>query len=382
MTTKIAVLVGTRPEVIKMAPVIMELRQRPEFECVVVSTGQHDSMSKQAFDMFGLQPDRDLALMQPGQDLPSLTSRMIEAVTEALKDTVPDVTLVQGDTTTVLAASIAAFYQRIPIGHVEAGLRTYDNLSPWPEEMNRRLADVICRWCFAPTKWAKRNLLQEGIPSTNIFVTGNTVIDALFWMRNRMKLAKPDLPCSIEEFMDGHRVILVTAHRRESFGKPLETICRAILQITEAFPDVRIVYPVHLNPNVRKPVEGLLGNHECIRLTEPLGYEAFVWLMDRSYFVLTDSGGVQEEAPALGKPVLVMRDKTERPEGVEAGTVRLVGTDMQRIGAECAILLSDPAEYEKRSCVANPYGDGLASRRIADILAGGASEWHDDASES
>ncbi len=373
--TKVAVLVGTRPEVIKMAPVIMELRQRSDFECVVVSSGQHESMSQQAFKMFGLRPDLDLAVMRPGQDLPSLTSRLIGAVTEALSKIKPDVVLVQGDTTTVLSASLAAFYLRIRIGHVEAGLRTHDYMAPWPEEMNRRVTDTMCQWCFAPTNRARENLLREGIPAASVFVTGNTVVDALLWMRDRVEVHKPDLPDEIDRFVNSRKVILVTAHRRESFGEPFERMCRAILTVLDESADVGVVYPVHLNPNVRNPVESLLGGHDRILLTEPLGYEAFVWLMDRSHFVLTDSGGVQEEAPALGKPVLVMRDTTERPEGVAAGTVRLVGTDIARITHECAVLLRDIGQYEARSLVANPYGDGLAGRRIVDILAGSPSEW-------
>ncbi|MHA1216475.1 MAG: non-hydrolyzing UDP-N-acetylglucosamine 2-epimerase [Candidatus Thorarchaeota archaeon] len=374
---RIAVIVGTRPEVIKMAPVIMELRRRSDFEGIVISTGQHDEMSRQAFDMFDLKPDTDLAVMRPGQDLPGLTARLIDSVTAVLRDTSPDVVLVQGDTTTVLSASLAAFYQAIPVGHVEAGLRTYDYAAPWPEEMNRRLTDAIAQWCFAPTRRAKNNMLQEGIPDSSIFITGNTVIDALLWMRDQVKVAKPELPRGIDRLMDGNRLILVTAHRRESFGEPFERMCHAILKLVQEFTDVSVVYPVHLNPNVRKPVESLLGAHDRILLTEPLGYAAFVWLMDRSHFVLTDSGGVQEEAPALGKPVLVMRDTTERPEGVDAGTVRLVGTEIAHIVNECAVLLHDAREYEARSHVANPYGDGLASRRILDTLAGSPSEWQD-----
>jgi len=373
--TKVAVIVGTRPEVIKMAPIIMELQRRPNFEYYVISTGQHESMLKQAFEIFGLKPDQDLAVMKVGQKLPALTSKLIEFVADALKNNKPDIVLVQGDTTTVLASSLAAFYEEIPIGHVEAGLRTYDYTAPWPEEMNRRLTDAISRWCFAPTKWAKDNLLREGIPRVNIFVTGNTVIDALFWVRSRIQTNKPELPSGVEEFMKGHRVILVTAHRRESFGEPFERICHAILRVVDSFSDVRVVYPVHLNPNVRGPVEQLLGNHERIFLVEPVGYEEFVWLMDRSYFVLSDSGGVQEEALSLGKPVLVMRDTTERPEGVSAGVAKLVGTRSSEIVRECAVLLNDSTVYQERARAASPYGDGKASKRIVDILAGSPAEW-------
>jgi UDP-N-acetylglucosamine 2-epimerase (non-hydrolysing) len=373
--TKVAVVVGTRPEVIKMAPVIRELRRHGGFECVVVSSGQHDTMSQQAFEMFGLQPDLDLAVMRPGQDLPGLTSRLVMAVSESLADIRPDVVLVQGDTTTVLTASLAAFYHKIPIGHVEAGLRTHDLMAPWPEEMNRRVTDTMCQWCFAPTGGSRDNLLREGVPADKVFVTGNTVIDALLWIRDRIRVEPPTLPDGLEEFVAGGRTILVTGHRRESFGEPFERICEAILAVVERFGDVRVVYPVHLNPNVREPVERLLRNHDRIRLIEPLGYKPFVWLMDHSQFVLTDSGGVQEEAPSLGKPVLVMRDTTERPEGIAAGTVRLVGTDVLCIVRECSILLTDESDYEARSRFANPYGDGEASARIVSTLAGSPAEW-------
>jgi UDP-N-acetylglucosamine 2-epimerase len=372
---KVSVIVGTRPEVIKMAPVIMELKRRPNFKCWLVSTGQHESMSWQAFEMFCLKPDEDLGVMRAGQELPGLMSILIETVTQSLRNARPDVVLVQGDTTTVLSTCFAAFYEKIPVGHVEAGLRTYDYSAPWPEEMNRRVTDAMSRWCFAPTKRAKDNLLREGIPNGNVFITGNTVIDALVWMKNRVMVAKPELPAGLERFMSGHRVILVTAHRRESFGEPFENICQAIVNVANEFRDVRIVYPVHLNPNVREPVERFLGKHSSIRLLEPLAYDALVWLMRRSHFVLTDSGGIQEEAPSLGKPVLVMRETTERPEGLESGANQLVGTDVGRISQGCATLLQDTCEYERRSQVRNPYGDGLASKRLVDILAGMQSEW-------
>ncbi|HSW64473.1 MAG TPA: UDP-N-acetylglucosamine 2-epimerase (non-hydrolyzing) [Dissulfurispiraceae bacterium] len=367
---KVAVVVGTRPEVIKMAPVIMELQRRSAFECVVISSGQHETMAQQAFDIFGLRPDVNLSVMRPGQGLPSLTSILLNSVTDALGEVQPDVVLVQGDTTTVLAASLAAFYRRIPIGHVEAGLRTHNLMAPWPEEMNRRVTDTMCRWCFAPTSRARRNLFHEGVPETNVVITGNTVIDALLWMRDQLNGDPPQLPSALEHFLDGHRMILVTGHRRESFGRPFERICAAIVDVVNRFPDIRVVYPVHLNPNVREPVGRLLQNSDRISLIDPVDYKTFVWLMDRSSFVLTDSGGVQEEAPSLGKPVLVMRETTERPEGIEAGTVRLVGTDVSRIVYECSVLLTDAAAYRDRCCIANPYGDGAASKRIADVLAG------------
>lgn len=365
----VAVVVGTRPEVIKMAPVVKELRQRCEFECHLISTGQHESLTRQAFEMFDLCPDEDLRMMRPGQDLPGLTSRMITAVSEALAGCGADIVLVQGDTTTVLTAALAAFYHRIPIGHVEAGLRTYDYTAPWPEEMNRRVVDTISQWCFAPTEGARHNLLREGISGSAVSVTGNTVVDALLWMRDRVNAITPELPPRVTDFIQDHRVLLMTAHRRESFGEPFERVCHAVLKVVNEFPDVRVVYPVHPNPNVREPVHRLLGTQDRICLIEPLSYDAFVWLLDKSYLVLTDSGGVQEEAPSLGKPVLVMRETTERPEGVEAGTVRLVGTDVSRIALECATLLENSDEYEARSSISNPYGDGLASARIADILA-------------
>ena len=371
--TKVAVFIGTRPEVIKMAPIIQELRRRSSFDCSVISTGQHETMSNQAMKIFDLIPDIDLAVMQTAQDLPNLTSRLIVAVSETLKAVRPDIVLVQGDTTTVLSASISAFYQRIPVGHVEAGLRTYDYTAPWPEEMNRRVTDAVCQWCFAPTKLSKENLIREGIDSKRVYITGNTVIDALLWVRNQMKKNRPALPNGVENYVKGHRMMLVTAHRRESFGEPLERICRAILEIVNSFSDLKVVFPVHLNPNVKRPVEQLLGKHERIFLMDPVCYEAFVWLMSTAYIVLTDSGGIQEEAPSLGKPVLVLRNTTERPEGVVAGTVQLVGTETARIVHECTTLLSDPVVYDTRARIVNPYGDGMASIRIADALEGFSS---------
>ncbi len=377
-TKTVMVLVGTRPEVVKMAPVVMELRRREEFRCLLVSTGQHREMLAQALGAFGLTPDADLEVMRANQDLAGLTARLIEGLDAAYLKYKPDVVLAQGDTTTVLAGALAAFYRKIPVGHVEAGLRTHDFTAPWPEEMNRVLADRLSRWCFAPTELSKRNLLAEGVPSERVFITGNTVIDALLFIRDRVRgIPMPIGTCA--ELEDIHRqeclchnrkLILVTAHRRESFGEGFERMCRAMRAVVERYEDVAIVYPVHLNPNVREPVNRLLSGHERIHLVEPLGYEPFVWLMDKAYLCLTDSGGVQEEAPSLGKPVLVMRDTTERPEGVDAGTARLVGTDVERIVSECAKLIEDPAEYERRSKTANPYGDGRAAARIVDVLAG------------
>ena len=356
-----------------MAPIIKELRRRTRFDCSVISTGQHETMSKQAMKIFGIIPDIELGVMQSAQDLSNLTSRLIVAISETLKKVKPDIILVQGDTTTVLSASISAFYQRIPVGHVEAGLRTYDYSAPWPEEMNRRITDAVCQWCFAPTKLSKENLIREGIDAKKVYITGNTVIDALLWVCNQMKKKKPDLPNGVEKLIKGHRVMLVTAHRRESFGEPLERICRAILKIVNSFSDLRVVFPVHLNPNVKKPVEQLLGKHDRIFLLDPVCYEAFVWLMSTAYIVLSDSGGIQEEAPSLGKPVLVLRNTTERPEGVVAGTVQLVGTETARIVHECTTLLSDPVVYNTRARIVNPYGDGMASIRIADALEGSST---------
>lgn len=351
-----------------MAPVVMELRKHAGCECCLVSTGQHDSMLKQALATFGLNPDKDLQMMRTNQDLSGLTSRLLKSIGIVLRENRPDIILVQGDTTTVLSATLAAFYEEIPVGHVEAGLRTYDFHAPWPEEMNRRLTDTISHWCFAPTEGARDNLLCEGIEDSHIFVTGNTVIDALLWMREKLRHCEPKLTDGLSDFLARYRTILVTGHRRESFGEPFERICRAILRITEEFGEVGFVYPVHLNPKVQKPVKSLLGRHPRILLVEPLSYEAFVWIMDRCYFLLTDSGGVQEEATALGKPTLVMRNTTERPEAVNAGIACLVGTDVERIYEESAVLLNDPDEYNCRARIANPYGDGQAGKRIVSIL--------------
>ncbi len=377
---KVIVVAGTRPEVIKMSSVYMELKKSDSLEPVFLSTGQHREMLAQAFGAFGLSPDHDLELMKPGQDLTGLTARVLQAVGSYLEETRPDAVLVQGDTTSVLASAMAAFYQNIPVGHVEAGLRTYDMQSPWPEEMNRRLVSPLCRWHFLPTEVSKGNLLQEKISEASCHVTGNTVIDSLLWMSNKVNAEENrtaavaerlNIPASFrEEFLEqeGKRWILVTAHRRESHGGGFEDICQALRQLVDAHPDVGILYPVHLNPAVRKPVMEQLGNHERIALVEPAGYEDFVWLMNRCYFALSDSGGVQEEAPSLGKPVLVMRDTTERPEGVDAGTCLLIGTSPERIRKEAKILLEDAAEYERRSQLKNPYGDGTAASRIRQIL--------------
>lgn len=356
----IAVVIGTRPEAIKMAPVIRALGRSTALYPFVISTGQQRELARQALGDLSISPDVDLDLMKPNQSLASLTGRAIELLSGVFEQLNASACLVHGDTTTALAGTLAAFYSRIPIGHVEAGLRTYDFDRPWPEEMNRRLIDPICRWCFAPTVLSGENLLREHIPAKHIHVTGNTVIDALIACQTRLSLkTKPN---------ETLRTILVTGHRRESFGEGFLGICRAIRQIVDQREDVKIVYPVHLNPNVREPVYRLLAEHPRIHLQEPVGYDEFVMLMNDAYFILTDSGGVQEEAPSLGKPVLVMRDTTERPEGVEAGTCLLVGTDAARIVKESLRLLDDHAEYDRRSSLRNPYGDGQSAERIVKTL--------------
>lgn len=358
---KVLVLFGTRPEAIKMAPVIPALEQHPAlFEVVACSTGQHREMLKQVLDLFNITPAYDLDVMVPNQTLPGLTSRLIEKLDAVLAQEKPDVVLVHGDTTTALAGALAAYYHQIPIGHVEAGLRTYDRYQPFPEEMNRHLVDVLSTFHFAPTQKARAHLLQEGIPPDRICVTGNTVIDALY-----MVLQQPvPLPLAVDE---DRRILLVTAHRRESFGQPLENICKALLQIVHQYPDVEIVYPVHRNPNVLKTAYRWLDNQEHIHLLEPLNYAEFVHLMAKSYLVITDSGGIQEEAPALGVPVVVLREVTERPEAVEAGTVRVVGTEVDAI-VRCVADLMHPAAHQAMAQAVNPYGDGKAAPRIVDIL--------------
>ena len=327
-------------------------------------------MLDQVLEVFNIQPDVDLNLMQPGQTLASLTSRAIEAVDGYLTQHKPDLILVQGDTTTVFAASLAAFYHRIPVGHVEAGLRTWDKFSPFPEEINRVLTSRIADLHFAPTTWARDNLLREGVPADKVFVTGNTVIDALYFALAKVKANPPAIPGLPHELMNGQSsrpLVLITGHRRENFGDGFESICRAIAQLALSFPETAFVYPVHLNPNVREPVFRLLGNRPNIHLIEPLAYLPFVAMMNRSTIILTDSGGVQEEAPSLGKPVLVMRNTTERPEAVTAGTVKLVGTDTDLITASISELLNNGKE-PNRTIAANPYGDGQACRRIIEIL--------------
>lgn len=362
---------GTRPEAIKMAPVVKALSNSASIEAKVCVTAQHRQMLDQVVTLFGIAPDFDLDLMKPGQDLTDITSNVLLGMRGIFKAWKPDYVLVHGDTTTTLATSLAAYYEKIPVGHVEAGLRTGDIYSPWPEEMNRRIVGAIAQVHFAPTENAKANLLREGVSSKAVHVTGNTVIDALLEVVHRLR-SDVDLKASIErnfQFLESSkRLILVTGHRRENFGSGFENICTAIRRISER-GDVEIVYPVHLNPNVQEPVKRLLGNSRNIHLIEPLDYLPFVYLMDRAHILLTDSGGVQEEAPSLGKPVLVMRNTTERPEAVAAGTVRLVGTDQEVIVTETHRLLDDPAEYERMSHAHNPYGDGQAANRIVNFLS-------------
>ncbi|EOU1339673.1 non-hydrolyzing UDP-N-acetylglucosamine 2-epimerase [Cronobacter malonaticus] len=368
---RVLTVFGTRPEAIKMAPLVHALAQDPAFNTRVCVTAQHRQMLDQVLNLFSIVPDYDLNIMKPGQGLTEITCRILEGLKPILTEFRPDVVLVHGDTTTTIATSLAAFYQRIPVGHVEAGLRTGDLYSPWPEEANRTLTGHLAMYHFAPTERSRQNLLRENIPDARIFVTGNTVIDALIAVRDRV-LADEPLRLRLETqypFLDGDKkMILVTGHRRESFGEGFEQICRALADIAAQNRDVQIVYPVHLNPNVTEPVNRILGHVENVVLIEPQEYLPFVWLMNHAWLILTDSGGIQEEAPSLGKPVLVMRETTERPEAVEAGTVRLVGTDTQRIVAEVTRLLNDEAAYQAMSHAHNPYGDGQACERILHAL--------------
>ena len=353
-------LMGTRPEVIKLAPVQMELARRPhDFDPILCVTGQHRQMLDQVMADFGLAADHDLNLMVEGQGLADLSGRVLQSVTELLRSVVPDVLLVQGDTTSAAMGALAAFYERIPVGHVEAGLRTGDRYNPFPEEINRRLITDVASWHYAPTQGAVEALAREGVTAGSVLLTGNTVVDALLYISSQVGEA----PVS-----EG-RMILVTAHRRESFGPDFESICLALRDLVRRNPDVRIVYPVHLNPNVREPVERILTGEQRVDLIEPVGYRELVGLMKQSYLILTDSGGIQEEAPVLGKPVLVLRQVTERPEAVAAGAAKVVGTDRERIVRETEQLLNDRAEYERMARSISPYGDGQAARRIADHLA-------------
>ena len=368
---KVLTVFGTRPEAIKMAPLVHALAKDPHFEAKVCVTAQHREMLDQVLKLFSIVPEYDLNIMQPGQGLTEITCRILEGLKPVLESFKPDVVLVHGDTTTTMAASLAAFYQRIPVGHVEAGLRTGDLSSPWPEEGNRTLTGHLATYHFAPTETSRQNLLRENIADNRITVTGNTVIDALFWVRDRVlsdEALHNELTQRYPFLANGKKMILVTGHRRESFGRGFEQICHALAEIAANNPDVQIVYPVHLNPNVSEPVKRILGHVENVILIEPQDYLPFVWLMNRAWLILTDSGGIQEEAPSLGKPVLVMREMTERPEAGSAGTVCLVGTDSQRIVNEVTRLLQDESAYQAMSRAHNPYGDGHACHRILSAL--------------
>jgi len=376
---KIMTIFGTRPEAIKMAPVIRELNKYPErYTNLVCVTAQHRQMLDQVLNLFDIKPDYDLDIMKPGQNLFDVTCNVLQGLKGVLEETRPDLILVHGDTTTTMAASLAAYYCQIPVGHVEAGLRTHNKFAPFPEEINRRVTGVLADFHFAPTEGARGNLLNEGTPAEAITVTGNTVIDALLNIVERIQV-DPELQGSLENkftFLDpAKRLILITGHRRENFGEGFENICWALSDIVRLHPDVEILYPVHLNPNVQEPVKRILGPLKNIHLIDPVEYLPFVYLMDRAYMIITDSGGVQEEAPSLGKPVLVMRDTTERPEAVDAGTVILVGTDRQRIVSETSRLLNDAVAYKTMSLAHNPYGDGKAVERIItsldNVLIGG-----------
>jgi UDP-N-acetylglucosamine 2-epimerase (non-hydrolysing) len=361
---RILIIFGTRPEAIKLAPLISSLRDRMHTETIVCVTAQHREMLDQILDWFKISPDYDLNLMQPNQSLAGLTARAMEAVTGVISAVQPDAVIVQGDTTTAMTSALAAFYQKIQVGHVEAGLRTYHRDNPFPEEINRHLVSVLASYHFAPTEAARKALLAEGVEPAHIHVTGNTVIDALQWTIAQPYKLLLDVPLD----QPGEKLILITGHRRESFGPGFESICQALRQIAERNPDVRLIYPVHLNPHVQEPVRRVLGSVPRIHLIDPLPYPAFAHLMARSTLILTDSGGVQEEAPSLGKPVLVMRRTTERPEAIQAGTARLVGTDTEVIVEEAERLLHDPQAYQAMANILSPFGDGHAAQRIAAIL--------------
>ncbi len=365
-------VIGTRPEAIKLAPVIKELERYPEeFKVVPVVTAQHRQMLDQVLHLFGINSAYDLDVMENNQTLSSVTAKIIENFDPVAKREKPDWILIQGDTTTTFISALIGFYYKIRIGHIEAGLRPHNKYRPFPGEINRRLTGVLTDFHFAPTEKARQNLLSEGIPEENIFVTGNTVIDALFMALEKLKKDKSKLQSLNSQFSflsSNSKFILVTAHLRENFGKPLENICLALKEIIQANHDVEIIYSVHLNPNVQEPVNGILKDNEGIHLINPLDYESFIWLMKKSYFILTDSGGVQEEAPSLGKPVLVLREVTERPEAVEAGTVKVVGLSRNRIVREAQRLLDNEILYKKMSKTANPYGDGKASEKIVNVI--------------
>ena len=380
---KVMLVFGTRPEAIKMAPLVKEFQKQPKrVETVVCVTGQHREMLDQVLKIFDIKPDYDLNIMKQGQDLYDVTARVLTGMRDVLKEVKPDVVLVHGDTTTSTAAALAAFYQQIPVGHVEAGLRTHNIYSPWPEEMNRLLTGRLATYHFSPTPLSRNNLIKESVDDRNIIITGNTVIDALYWVVDKIKNNK-ELDNELEDILskagydvnrlnNGKKLVLITGHRRENFGDGFINMCTAIKDLTVKYPDLDFVYPMHLNPNVRKPIHEVFGENlsglENMFFIEPLEYLSFVYLMEKSSIVLTDSGGIQEEAPGLGKPVLVMRDTTERPEALDAGTVKLVGTDYNKIVNEVSSLIDDKAAYEKMSKAVNPYGDGLACGRIVNAL--------------
>ena len=379
---KILSVFGTRPEAIKMAPLVKELEARSgDFQSVVCVTAQHRQMLDQVLDIFSIKPDYDLDIMRQGQDLYDVTSRVLLGMRDVLRKEVPDIVLVHGDTTTSMAVALASFYEKIPVGHIEAGLRTHNIYSPWPEEMNRQITGRIASLHFSPTPLSRQNLLNENVPAENITITGNTVIDALQMVVSKIsgdESLKTDLAMRLRDsgydvsrLSERRRLVLITGHRRENFGEGFLNICRAIRDLVSKYPDVDFVYPMHLNPNVRKPIAEVFGEKTAsnVFFIEPLEYLSFVFLMEKSSIVLTDSGGIQEEAPGLGKPVLVMRDTTERPEAVDAGTVKLVGTDYRKIVDGVSLLLDSKAEYDKMSHSVNPYGDGKASIRIINTLS-------------
>ncbi|MBB1335484.1 MULTISPECIES: non-hydrolyzing UDP-N-acetylglucosamine 2-epimerase [unclassified Pseudoalteromonas] len=369
---KVLTVFGTRPEAIKMAPLVHALANDSRFDAKVCVTAQHREMLDQVLELFKITPEYDLNLMKAGQTLPEVTSRILQELTPVLKEFKPDVVLVHGDTATTFAASLAAYYEQIAVGHVEAGLRTGNIYSPWPEEGNRKLTGALTKFHFAPTETSKANLLKENYANENIFVTGNTVIDALLLVKQQIEddaELSNTLASQFPMLDESKKLILVTGHRRESFGGGFERICEALAQTAKEHPDTQILYPVHLNPNVQEPVNRILKDVDNVFLIEPQQYLPFVYLMNRSHIILTDSGGIQEEAPSLGKPVLVMRDTTERPEAVDAGTVKLVGTDVVKITSALNELLTDEAAYRAMSRAHNPYGDGQACQRICDILA-------------
>ncbi|WAL80247.1 non-hydrolyzing UDP-N-acetylglucosamine 2-epimerase [Shewanella sp. DAU305] len=369
---KVLTVFGTRPEAIKMAPLVHALANDSRFEAKVCVTAQHREMLDQVLELFKITPEYDLNLMKAGQTLPEITSRILQELTPVLKEFKPDVVLVHGDTATTFAASLAAYYEQIAVGHVEAGLRTGNIYSPWPEEANRKLTGTLTKYHFAPTDTSKANLLKENYASENIFVSGNTVIDALLLVKKQIEddlELNETLAAQFPMLDESKKLILVTGHRRESFGGGFERICEALAQTAKAHPDCQILYPVHLNPNVQEPVNRILNGVSNVHLIEPQQYLPFVYLMNRAYIILTDSGGIQEEAPSLGKPVLVMRDTTERPEAVDAGTVKLVGTDVNKITSALNDLLGSETAYKEMSRAHNPYGDGKACQRICDILS-------------